>query len=214
MSFTALVAHSILPTAFTPRCSHIANTLSSRFATTSRAPRLAGWPPSFGSSTGDAPSGSLPESDRRPDELYLHEVERCEIYVGLFGDDYGNEDETGMSPTEQEFDRATAIGAHHLIFVKGTDDGTRHPKMRTLIGKAQTGLPIPKTPRHSGLYKIVVTVGAAAIPRPRQRARCAHMPSHQTLSRGDAVGCRADGRHRVAALDRSSIAREPAEPYI
>ena len=36
MSFTALVAHSIFPTAFTPRCSHIANTLSSRFATTSR----------------------------------------------------------------------------------------------------------------------------------------------------------------------------------
>ena len=51
-------------------------------------------------------------ADRRPDELYLHEVERCKIYVGLFGDDYGNEDETGMSPTEQEFDRATAIGAH------------------------------------------------------------------------------------------------------
>ena len=36
MSFTALVAHSIFPTAFTSRCSHIANTMSNRFATTSR----------------------------------------------------------------------------------------------------------------------------------------------------------------------------------
>ena len=34
MSFTALVAHSIFPTAFTPKCSHIANAVSSRFATT------------------------------------------------------------------------------------------------------------------------------------------------------------------------------------
>ena len=101
-----------------------------------------------------------PATDRRPDELYLHEVERCEIYVALFGDDYGNEDETGMSPTEQEFDRATAIGAHRLIFVKGTDDGTRHPKMRTLIGKAQAGLIRKRfnTPEElvTGLYAALV----------------------------------------------------------
>ena len=81
-----------------------------------------------------------PASDRRPDELYLDEVERCDLYVGLFGNDYGAENGEGVSPTEREFDRATAIGAHRLIFVKGTDNGARHPKMRVLIGKAQTGL--------------------------------------------------------------------------
>ena len=32
-----------------------------------------------------------PATDRRPDELYLDEVERCDIYVGLFGDEYGND---------------------------------------------------------------------------------------------------------------------------
>ncbi len=26
-----------------------------------------------------------PASDQRPDELYLDEVERCDLYVGLFG---------------------------------------------------------------------------------------------------------------------------------
>ena len=80
-----------------------------------------------------------PASDRRSDQLYLDEVERCDIYVGLFGVDYGSEDEEGVSPTEREFDRATTVGAHRLVFVKGAD-GARHPKMQALIGKAQAGL--------------------------------------------------------------------------
>ena len=82
----------------------------------------------------------VPASNRRPDELYLDEVERCDLYVGLFGWGYGSEDEAGVSPTEREFDRATALGVHRLIFVKGVEDGARHPKMRALIGKAQAGL--------------------------------------------------------------------------
>ena len=81
-----------------------------------------------------------PASDRRPTEFYLDEVEQCDLYVGLFGSDYGTEDEEGVAPTEREFDRATALGRHRLIFVKGTDDGARHPKMQALIGKAQAGL--------------------------------------------------------------------------
>ena len=81
----------------------------------------------------------VPASDRRPDQLYLDEVERCDIYVGLFGVDYGSADEEGVSPTEREFDRATTVGAHRLVFVKGADDA-RHPKMQALIRKAQTGL--------------------------------------------------------------------------
>ena len=81
-----------------------------------------------------------PAADRRPDELYLDEVERCDVYVGLFGWGYGAEDETGTSPTEREFDHAAAHGAHRLVFVKGADDQARHPKMRALIGRAQAGL--------------------------------------------------------------------------
>ena len=66
----------------------------------------------------------------------------------------------GVSPAEREFDRATAIGAHRLIFVKGTDNGARHPKMRVLIGKAQTGLIRKRfnTPEElvTGLYAALV----------------------------------------------------------
>lgn len=78
----------------------------------------------------------LPASGRRADHVYLSEVDRCDVYVGLFGQDYGYEDATGVSPTEREFDRATARGKERLVFVKGTGDATRHPKMLALIRKA------------------------------------------------------------------------------
>ena len=81
----------------------------------------------------------VPASDRRPNEVYLEEVERCEIYVGLFGLDYGVEDAEGVSPTEREFDRATELEKHRLIFVRGTDEG-RHAKMRMLVGRAKASL--------------------------------------------------------------------------
>ena len=79
-------------------------------------------------------------SDRRPDEIYLDEVERCEIYVGLFGIEYGFEDPDGISPTEREYDRATELGKHRLVFLKGAGGGERHPKMHALIRRAQAGL--------------------------------------------------------------------------
>jgi predicted HTH transcriptional regulator len=78
----------------------------------------------------------LPAADRLADEVYLDEVDRCAIYIGLFGNDYGYEDKDGASPTEREFDRATLRAKPRLIFVKGADDKARHPKMRTLVRKA------------------------------------------------------------------------------
>jgi len=78
----------------------------------------------------------LPAGDRRADEVYLEQVEQCDFYVGLFGNEYGSEDAEGLSPTEREFDLATAKGKPRLIFVKGADDKSRHPKILKLIRKA------------------------------------------------------------------------------
>lgn len=77
----------------------------------------------------------VPASDRRADDLYLDEAGRCDIYLGLFGYDYGNENAEGVSPTEREFDAAGAAGRTRLIFVKGATDASRHPKMQALIGR-------------------------------------------------------------------------------
>lgn len=77
-----------------------------------------------------------PAKDRRADQVYLQEVERCDIYLGLFGYDYGFEDKQGISPTEHEYDHATRHGKTRLVYVWGTDEKKRAPKMRKLVGKA------------------------------------------------------------------------------
>ena len=77
----------------------------------------------------------IPASGQRAGQVYLAEVARCDLYLGLFGQDYGYEDAAGISPTEREFDRATASGKDRRIFVIGPD-ATRHPKMQALVRKA------------------------------------------------------------------------------
>ena len=77
----------------------------------------------------------LPATDRRVDSVYLEEVGHCDVYVGLFGEQYGFEDADGFSPTEHEFNEATAKGKPRLIFVRNADDKARHPKMLKLIRK-------------------------------------------------------------------------------
>lgn len=78
----------------------------------------------------------VPASDRRPDAIYLDEVRNCDLYLGLFGDDYGWENKDGLSPTHLELNEATRLGKTRLIFVKGANDDAKHPKMRALIRDA------------------------------------------------------------------------------
>jgi len=75
----------------------------------------------------------VPASDRRPDAVYLDEVRKCDIYLGLFGEEYGWENADGISPTHLEFNEATLLGKTRLIFVKGGTDHSKHPKMQKLI---------------------------------------------------------------------------------
>jgi predicted HTH transcriptional regulator len=82
----------------------------------------------------------LPAGDRRADDVYLAEVDRCDIYLGLFGNNYGFEDNEGLSPTEREFNSATVQGKIRFVFVKGNVDKDRHPKMQALISKAGSQL--------------------------------------------------------------------------
>jgi len=78
----------------------------------------------------------LPAQDRRADQVYLGEVQRCDVYLGILGYEYGFEDPEGVSPTEREFDEATRKGKTRLIYVWGSDEKIRTPKMKALIGKA------------------------------------------------------------------------------
>ena len=71
----------------------------------------------------------LPASGRRANAVYLKEVDRCDMYLALFGNEYGYEDADGLSPTEErEFDHATAAGKERLVFIKGNDRGRPTPE--------------------------------------------------------------------------------------
>ena len=57
----------------------------------------------------------LPASGRRAEEVYLDEAGGCDLYLGLFGNEYGWEDAKGLSPTEREFNAATAQNKRRRI---------------------------------------------------------------------------------------------------
>ena len=45
-------------------------------------------------------------ADKTTQQVYLKEIEKSDIYLVLIGNKYGYCDEDGVSPTEQEFDKA------------------------------------------------------------------------------------------------------------
>ena len=62
----------------------------------------------------------LPATDQNAANVYLKEVELCDIYLGILGNDYGFEDAEGVSPTEREFDHATLHHKTRLVFLNET----------------------------------------------------------------------------------------------
>ena len=73
--------------------------------------------------------------DKTPQGVYLGEVETSDIYIGLLGQKFGHETETGVSATECEYDLATKLGKTRLVFIK--DVARREPKEARFIAKVQ-----------------------------------------------------------------------------
>ena len=66
-------------------------------------------------------------SEKSPQELYSREVTDSDIYIGLIGSDYGNILESGISPTELEYNLFNRVHNEAYIFIKRTqfrDDKT------------------------------------------------------------------------------------------
>ncbi len=76
-----------------------------------------------------------PATDHSPDAVYLGEVKKSDIYIGLLGTEYGYEDRKGISPTEREYEQAKAKGVNRWVFIKGNNSLERHPKEKALIDK-------------------------------------------------------------------------------
>jgi len=72
-------------------------------------------------------------SGATPAAVYLDEVEGADIYLGIFGKDYGYEFDDGLSPTEMEYNLAAQLYTERWIYISGDATIKRHPKMAALI---------------------------------------------------------------------------------
>ncbi len=77
----------------------------------------------------------VPAADRRVDDVYLAEVERADIYVGLLGNEYGRAKPGKIFPVEQEFQRASSSQKTRFVFIKGADDSACDARMLALVNK-------------------------------------------------------------------------------
>lgn len=74
-------------------------------------------------------------SNLSPQRVYLGEVERCDIYLGLLGSMFGCETENGTSATESEYDLATQLGKTRFVFIKSVPN--RDEREARFIAKVQ-----------------------------------------------------------------------------
>jgi ATP-dependent DNA helicase RecG len=80
---------------------------------------------------------NLPAIDKKVDEIYLDEVRKSQIYIGLFGKEYGFKTPSGISPTEIEYNEACKYSLTKLIFISSHSENEREEKENFLIQKAQ-----------------------------------------------------------------------------
>ncbi|RZB35119.1 MAG: ATP-dependent DNA helicase RecG [Desulfobacteraceae bacterium Eth-SRB1] len=98
---------------------------------------------------------NIPAGDRKPDDIYLGEVEQCDIYLAILGNKYGWKNEDGKSPTELEFEHATITHRERLVFVKGNDDNAREVDMAKLVSRASRQVTRRRFSDISGLVREV-----------------------------------------------------------
>lgn len=78
----------------------------------------------------------MPAANISASAAYLEQVQQSEVYIGVYGKQYGFENAGGISPTEEEFNRASAGHKIRLIFIRQYHNDERHPKEVALIQKA------------------------------------------------------------------------------
>ena len=76
-----------------------------------------------------------PAQSTSAQSVYLEQVERADIYLGIFGSEYGNVDSCGISPTEREYDKAAELNKTRLVFIRKTSK--RDLRETALIAKAE-----------------------------------------------------------------------------
>lgn len=67
-------------------------------------------------------------------ESYIEELNESDIYLGLFGNEYGSPDaHDKISPTEREYRHAKTEGKYILVYLKGKSDAERDDSLKKLL---------------------------------------------------------------------------------
>ena len=77
----------------------------------------------------------VPAKSRASQDLYLQEAKGSDVYLGIWGDQYGGDGKGKVSPTEAEFREARKAKKNILVFIKGADDKAREEGVRNLIAE-------------------------------------------------------------------------------
>lgn len=76
-----------------------------------------------------------PAKSKSAKTAYISEVRNCDIYVGIFGNEYGAVSKNNLSATEQEFREAQGADKEVLIYIKGKEDMKRDKELKKLISE-------------------------------------------------------------------------------
>lgn len=89
-----------------------------------------------------------PAKNKAAEQIYLAEVKRCDIYIGILGKQYGKPGANAMSPIEVEYQQAKRANKHILIYLKGktSEDKSREPGIQQMIADV-------RNPKHGFSYK-------------------------------------------------------------
>jgi hypothetical protein len=79
----------------------------------------------------------IPARRRSAQETFLSEVANRDIYLGLFGKEYGPKNSYGISPTHQEFNTAIDADRELLIYIVDSSSRKRDYEMEELIKQAE-----------------------------------------------------------------------------
>ncbi|MDP2924427.1 MAG: ATP-binding protein [Candidatus Omnitrophota bacterium] len=77
-----------------------------------------------------APAGS-----KSSKAVYLKEVQDCDVYIVIFGDEYAKAAQNRLSATEEEFREAQKRTKYVLVYIKGKTDETKDKRIKKLISE-------------------------------------------------------------------------------
>ena len=78
--------------------------------------------------------------DTNPRQLYLDEASKCQVYLLLVGQRYGNAQSGELSPTEKEYQAAGEGNAYRVAFIKDLDNQQREEREECFFRKVQNEL--------------------------------------------------------------------------